>query len=117
MTRKALQIYIQSDSIPWEEVGNGIRRKILGHDPDLMMVVVEFKKGSVGSAHMHPHRQVTYIEAGSFEVQVGNEKRILKKRDCFFIPPSIEHGVVALEDGCLIDVFSPARKDFFVAKS
>jgi quercetin dioxygenase-like cupin family protein len=117
VTNKTLQIHIQSDSIPWEQISDGIRRKILGHDSDLMMVVVEFKKGSAASVHKHPHRQVSYIEAGSFEVQVGNEKKILKKKDCFFIPPNIEHGVIALEDGCVIDVFSPAREDFFLSKS
>jgi quercetin dioxygenase-like cupin family protein len=112
MTTKALKVHIEANDIPWEEVAKGVRRKILGHDSDLMMAVVEFRKGSIGSAHKHPHRQVTYIEAGSFEVQVGNEKKILKKRDCFFIPPNVEHGVLALEDGCLIDVFTPAREDF-----
>ncbi|MCG8333261.1 MAG: cupin domain-containing protein, partial [Proteobacteria bacterium] len=30
----------------------------------------------------------------------------------FYIPPGVDHGAVALEDGILIDVFSPLREDF-----
>jgi quercetin dioxygenase-like cupin family protein len=81
-----------------------------------MMTVVEFKKGSIGYVHKHPHRQVTYVVRGSFEVTAGSEKHVLKSGDCFFILPDLEHGVVALEDACLADVFAPAREDFLAPK-
>lgn len=106
------KIFIETDTVEWENLGNGVKRKILGYNSEIMMVYVEFKKDSIGYLHKHPHTQVSYIESGSFEVQVGNEKNILRKGDCYFVPPNIEHGVVALEDSTLIDVFSPAREDF-----
>ena len=109
--------HILSGDIIWEDVGQGVRRQILGFDPHLMMVRVEFDKGSIGYVHRHPHRQVTYITEGAFEVQVGEEKRVLKRGDCFFIPPDIDHGVVALERGTLIDVFTPVREDFIPEKN
>ena len=108
--------FIEEKGIAWEDQGGGVRRKILGYDSDLMMTVVEFKQGSIGYRHMHPHRQVTYVRSGSFEVQVGAEKHLLKSGDCFFILPNLEHGVVALEDSCLVDVFTPAREDFLAPK-
>jgi quercetin dioxygenase-like cupin family protein len=104
--------YIFENKIEWENIGEGIRRKILGFDDNLMMTLVEFRKNSHGSVHTHPHRQVTYIVHGSFEVQIENEKKLLKKGDSFFISPLIEHGVVALEDALLVEVFSPSREDF-----
>jgi unsaturated pyranuronate lyase len=104
--------FVKSEGAQWEDLGNGIRRLILGYDPGLMMVRVEFKSGSVGEAHTHPHRQVTYVESGSFEVRVDDRKETLKKGDSFMAEPGVLHGVVALEDGCLIDVFNPAREDF-----
>jgi quercetin dioxygenase-like cupin family protein len=104
--------YIFENKIEWENIGDGIRRKILGFDDNLMMTLVEFRKNSHGSVHTHPHRQVTYIVHGSFEVQIENEKKLLKKGDSFFISPLIEHGVVALEDALLVEVFSPSREDF-----
>ena len=78
-----------------------------------MMTLVEFKKNSRGSVHTHPHRQVTYIIHGSFEVQIEDEKKVLKQGDSFFILPSLTHGVMALEDALLVEVFSPLREDFF----
>jgi quercetin dioxygenase-like cupin family protein len=81
-----------------------------------MMTHVKFRKGAVGTVHHHPHRQVTYIERGSFEVFIGKETKVLKAGDCYFIPPYVNHGVVALEDSSLVDVFAPARTDFLQAK-
>jgi quercetin dioxygenase-like cupin family protein len=49
---------------------------------------------------------------GSFEVTIRGETKILKGGDAFYIPPNVLHGAVCLEDGVLIDVFSPIRVDF-----
>ena len=108
---KQNDIFIAGESKPWQEIGAGVRRRVLGYDSSLMMMCVRFAKNSVGSLHSHPHRQVTYIEKGSFEVQVGSEKTVLRSGDSFFVPPDTEHGVIALEEGTLIDVFAPARED------
>lgn len=96
----------------WEPLGGGIERKVLGYDEELMMVLVRFEKGAIGSLHHHVHRQVSYVEAGSFEVTIDGKTKVLQKGDCFFVMPDLVHGVVALEAGCLVDIFTPARKDF-----
>jgi len=108
--------FINASEIPWETVGEGLRRRILGYDENLMMTYMDFKKGAVGSLHSHKHRQVTFVEQGSFEVHIGGVKKTLARGDCFFVPPDIEHGVVALEDSRLVDVFTPMREDFLVRK-
>ena len=95
-----------------EELGGGVRRQILGYDDAMMMVRVDFEAGAVGDPHRHPHRQVSYVETGRFEVEIGGERHALVAGDSFFVPPGVEHGVVALEAGTLIDVFAPAREDF-----
>jgi quercetin dioxygenase-like cupin family protein len=109
---KESNLFVIADDLSWENVGEGVQRKILGYDSKIMMVSVRFQKGSVGSIHKHPHRQVTVIERGSFEVQIGSEKKKLRAGDCYFIPPDVEHGVIALEESSLVDVFAPAREDF-----
>jgi quercetin dioxygenase-like cupin family protein len=90
----------------------GVTRKILGYDDALMMVVVKFETGAIGALHHHPHRQVSYVAAGKFDAEIDGVKRTIKAGDCFFVAPDLEHGVVALEPGMLIDVFAPAREDF-----
>jgi quercetin dioxygenase-like cupin family protein len=113
---KHSNVFVESGKQTWETVGAGVQRQILGHDPQLMMVCVKFNRGSIGPVHKHPHRQVTFVGQGSFEVQIGSEKKVLKSGDCFFIPPDVDHGVVALEAGTLVDVFSPTREDFLASK-
>ncbi|MFW6265134.1 MAG: cupin domain-containing protein, partial [Bacillota bacterium] len=74
---------------------------------------VYFKKGGIGEAHSHAdHEQVCYVEKGSFEVTVEGKKDILKSGDCFYAAKGKKHGVKALEDGILLDVFTPIREDF-----
>ena len=77
-----------------------------------MMVCVRFEKDSVGTLHHHVHRRISYVESGPFEVTIDDNKKILEQGDCFIVVPDLVHGVVALEKGILVDIFTPARKDF-----
>ena len=104
--------FVASGDVEWEDMGGGIDRKIMGYDKQLMMVEVRFAKGAVGSLHHHIHRQVSYVASGSFEVTIAGETKLLKQGDCFFVEPDLVHGVIALEAGTLIDVFTPVREDF-----
>ena len=99
---------------PWSDVEPGIRRKIVGHTPNLLAAVVRFDKGAVGTPHGHAdHEQIAYVLAGAFEVEVGGEKRVLRAGDAFIVDRNVRHGVVALEPNSrLLDVFSPRRDDF-----
>lgn len=105
-------VFLIGDEIEWEVVGEGIKRKIMGYDDRVMMVNVLFEKGAIGTLHEHYHSQVTNVAKGAFEVTINNVTKVMKEGDCFYIPPHIVHGVVCLEDGLLIDVFSPMREDF-----
>ena len=111
-TTENLKVFIEDNSIPWEDLGQGVKRKILAYDERLMVVKVEFEKGAIGVVHQHHHTQITHIDSGVFEVEINGDKKILKGGDAFFIPPNVMHGAVCLEPGILIDVFSPMREDF-----
>ena len=107
--------FVKSSDVLVENLQEGLDRQILGYTKDLMLVRVEFKKGAEGYVHEHRHEQVTYVESGSFEVNLGGEKKILTAGDAFVIESGIEHGAICLEDGVLIDTFSPMREDFLEA--
>jgi quercetin dioxygenase-like cupin family protein len=105
--------FVRSATTLWDAAADaGIRRQILGHGPDLMLVRVEFEKGAVAALHHHPHRQASYVMAGRFEVTVDGERAELGPGDCFFVTADRVHGVAALEAGTLIDAFTPTREDF-----
>lgn len=105
--------FIDSEQ-PWTELGDGIRRKIVGHTPELMSVLVQFDQGAVGTPHAHDaHDQIAFVVSGSFECEVGGEKRVLRAGDAFVAPRLTMHGVVALEPrSTLLDQFSPRRDDY-----
>ena len=106
------KVFIENREIPWQTVGEGVRRKIMAYDEKLMVVKVQFDKGGVGTLHKHYHTQITHVESGVFEVEINGDKQVLRAGDAFHIPPYVEHGAVCLEAGVLIDVFSPMREDF-----
>src|SRR5262245_31091815 len=82
-TSAAGQGFVLSAAAPWERVGDGVRRQILGHGDDLMMVTVEFEAGAIGALHSHSHRQVTYVVRGQFETTIDGERKVLEAGDCF----------------------------------
>ncbi|WP_147205825.1 cupin domain-containing protein [Segetibacter aerophilus] len=98
--------------IPWEDLGKGMQRQLFGYNETIMMVKVKFEKGAIGEAHSHPHTQVSYVESGAFEMTIGDEKKVIKAGDGFYVHPGILHGTVCLEPGVLVDVFTPQREDF-----
>jgi quercetin dioxygenase-like cupin family protein len=104
----------RNDEQPWVELGEGIRRKIVAHTPQLMSVLVHFDKGAVGTAHVHDaHDQIAYVVAGAFELELDGVKQILRAGDSFLAARGSLHGVVALEAGStLLDQFSPRREDY-----
>lgn len=98
--------------VAWENPSPGITRQIYGYDDKIMLVKAKFEAGAVGALHKHHQSQVTYVESGVFEMMIGDEKRIIKKGDGYYVPPHALHGCVCKEPGILIDVFSPYREDF-----
>jgi quercetin dioxygenase-like cupin family protein len=104
--------FIFDTSTEWETVGEGMRRQIMGYDEQIMLVKIEFKVGGVGYVHQHVHRQCSYVVSGVFEFQIGDETKIVKSGDGLYMEPNVLHGVKCIEEGILIDTFSPVRKDF-----
>jgi quercetin dioxygenase-like cupin family protein len=109
-----LSPYFINDAHAWTELGEGIRRKVVGHTPELMSVLVQFDQGAIGTVHAHDgHDQIAYVIAGAFEADVGGVKQRLGVGDAFVAPRLVPHGVVALEPrSMLLDQFSPRRDDY-----
>lgn len=109
-----MSAFFDEASTPWTELGDGLRRKIVGHTPELMSVLMEFDKGAIGTVHAHDaHDQIGFVISGSFEIEVEGQKKVLKPGDAFIAPRKHSHGAKALEQGSrLLDQFSPRRDDY-----
>lgn len=101
-----------TEELEWEQIDPLLRRQIHGYDDKIMLVIADFKAGGVGQLHKHYHSQVTYVQGGEFEMTIGDQVKIIKAGDSYYIPPHVMHGCTCLKDGILVDVFSPHREDF-----
>ena len=114
MNTAAFQIATET---PWQDLGNGIQRQMLGYDDKIMLVKVKFEAGAIGAMHQHHHSQVTYVESGLFDMTIGDETKRITTGDAYYVLPHILHGITCIEPGVLLDVFSPLREDFLPTKS
>ena len=105
-------MFVKNSDIEKTELGGGVSRKILAYREELMSVEVHFEKGAVGAMHTHPHVQISYVLEGKFEATIDGETKIIEKGDTYVTAPDAPHGVVCLEAGVLLDIFTPMRKDF-----
>lgn len=97
---------------PAGPAGEGVTRKVLAHSENLMVCELHFNKGAIGALHSHPHEQISYIISGKFEFTIGGVKYVVSAGDTVYKQPNIVHGAVCLEEGVMLDIFTPARKDF-----
>lgn len=105
-------IWMKDTEADNEEASPGVVRQIKSYTDELMVVENIFQKGAVGAVHSHPHTQITYVVSGKFEFTIGGETRIVSRGDTMLKKNGIKHGCVCLEEGILLDIFSPMREDF-----
>jgi quercetin dioxygenase-like cupin family protein len=106
---------VHGHEVVLEKLNDKMARRILNHTPSLMIVEVTFQKGGVGEPHRHSdHEQMGYILRGSFKVRVDDETSVLVSGDSFYAGKNVLHGVEALEDSALLDIFTPRRDDFLI---
>ncbi|MBR3875055.1 MAG: cupin domain-containing protein [Clostridia bacterium] len=98
--------------IPLCDLGGGVSRKVLAYNDQMMIVEVHFQGGGVGAVHTHPHVQSTYVQSGRFRFTIEGESVEVAQGDTIAFPSNVEHGTLCLEEGVLLDIFNPMRKDF-----
>jgi quercetin dioxygenase-like cupin family protein len=106
------KLFAQADEGDVTVLAPGNTRRVLIHTPEMMQVEFCFDKGAVGALHSHPHIQVSYVAEGSFEVTIDGVTQVVGTGGSFIVPSGLVHGVLALEKGRLVDVFTPMRADF-----
>lgn len=95
-----------------EDQGNGVIRRVLAYNSDVMTVENRFQKGAIGALHHHPHTQITYVVSGKFEFEIDGVKNVVTAGDTLLKTDGVEHGCICLEEGILLDIFTPYREDF-----
>lgn len=112
MKTEKSQVWTFNEEIDLEKCGQGVQRKILSYTEELMCVENHFEKGGIGALHSHPHTQITYVVSGKFEFTIDGVKKVVSAGDSMLKRDSVEHGCVCLEEGILLDIFTPMRDEF-----
>jgi len=109
---RRLIMVCKNKDVSFVPAGENVKRKVLAHDGKMLCAEVHFVKGAIGAPHTHPHEQIGYVVKGSFELTIEGETTVINEGDSYYTAPDQIHGVVALTDGILLDVFTPQREDF-----
>lgn len=112
MKNEKNEVWVFNQQIDLQKCGPGVQRKILAYTDELMCVENHFEKGGIGALHSHPHTQITYVVSGKFEFTIDGVKKTVCAGDTMLKTNSVVHGCVCLEEGILLDIFTPMREDF-----
>lgn len=58
------------------------------------------------------NENATYVAKGTFEFAINGENHIVHEGDALFMSSNQPHSCTCLEEGILIDTFTPVREDF-----
>ena len=90
----------------------GINFEVLATGKKLMLTKMKYNKGDFVPFHKHPNEQGGYVISGKFRLKFNKFDEILEEGDTYSIPADCLHSIDALENGIVIDSFSPIRKDY-----
>lgn len=90
----------------------GMKRQVLAHTDQLMLVRHYFERDWVGARHSHPHHQLVYVISGAIRVDVAGNVFDAHAGDSFVVDGGVEHQASALEPSEVLDVFTPVREDY-----
>ena len=90
----------------------GVNFEVLAVGKDAMLTKMNFKKGQIVPLHSHPNEQCGYVISGKHRITIVNEETILNCGDSYSIPKNVNHSWEVLEEGVIIDFFTPPRADY-----
>ena len=106
------QQVIASAAIGMTSPEPGLKRQVMSHSAELMLVRHTMAAGWVGAPHSHPHAQLVYIVHGEIHLTVAGQVNILKTGDSLLVDGDLQHQATAPVDSEVLDVFTPRRDDY-----
>lgn len=80
-----------------------------------MVTKMNYVKGNYATTHWHSHEQCGYVISGKHHLIIECEPKIdviLEAGDSYAIRGNTPHSFEVLEDGEVVDVFTPQREDY-----
>jgi len=99
------------EQLPSEQLNPQMVRKVV-HTGQMTIARLNIQKGAVVPEHAHINEQVATVEGGALKFHIGGKDVVVNAGESLVIPPNVPHGVIALEDVVVTDVFTPRRDDW-----
>jgi quercetin dioxygenase-like cupin family protein len=99
------------DTIPVEELNPLTSRQVV-HTDTMTIAQILAKTGTIVPTHHHFNEQVTMVKTGKVRFMLDGQPVEMQPGDVLRVPPDVPHGLEALEDSTLTELFSPRREDW-----
>jgi quercetin dioxygenase-like cupin family protein len=103
------------NDLPKEELKPDLRRRLIPAER-MTLGHVYLDKGCIVPLHAHENEQLTYILEGTLRFRLGEDEAEVVDvgaGEVLHIPANLPHSAEALEDTLDVDIFCPARADWF----
>lgn len=89
----------------------GVEGRVV-HADGMTLAFWDLPEGAIVPEHAHVHEQLLHVVSGSLEVTIGDETRRLEAGGTAVIPSNLPHTVRVEVASHVIDVFTPARREY-----
>ncbi len=100
------------EAVPITELVKGSNSHLV-RCSNVMLSFLTMKAGSIFELHSHPEEQVMVVLEGYCDEIIEDKIYRVGPGDVLRLPPNVRHGAFLREVDCrVMDVFSPARRDY-----
>lgn len=92
----------------------GILRRTLVHNKDVMLCHFELRRGACIPLHDHKPSQIGFVVSGTVRFTTRRHPNgfVVTAGDSYVFDPEEQHGAEAIDDSVFIEVFSPSRPEY-----
>ena len=104
---------INKENIEKVKALEGVYRKTLAYNPNLMLCYFILEKDAEIPAHDHEAHQIGYVLSGKIKfITETRGEFIAQEGDSYVFDSGEKHGAKMLEYSEVVEVFNPARDDY-----
>lgn len=90
----------------------GVKFQVLAIGEHSMVTKMLYKKHNHVPDHSHPNEQSGYVISGKYRLTLQGATVELSAGDSYSIPKNEIHSIEILEEGEVVDTFTPPRPDY-----
>ena len=95
-----------------KRIFKGVSFDVLAIGEKSMVAKMNYVQGDYATTHFHPNEQSGYVISGKYILKINEIETELNPGDSYSIPENVPHSFKVIEEGEVVDFFTPIRKDY-----